>query len=404
MLSVVIPALNASHSLRETLTSVAAADEAVVADGGSSDETGRLAASLGARVVQARRGRGSQLAAGVAAAQGDWLLLLHADTRLAVGWQTTIGAHMVASPGHAGYCRFRLDSDDRRARRLERLVAWRCRVFALPYGDQGLLIHRDLLRATGGIRPLPLMEDVDLIRRLGRRRLCTPGRCRDHLGREMAAPRMVPAFAAQPALPDAVFRRRPATADRPDLRMKGIVVVFARAPRLGAVKRRLGREIGARAALRFHLATLTRLTRALAADRRYRTVLAITPDRARLRLPVRVAWMPQGSGHVGSRMHRAFRRFPRSRVALIGSDIPDAGPADVWAAFRALGSAQAAFGPAEDGGYWLVAHVAPTPGTAVRRGSLVERTCAGRHPGKFCRSAGRHAAHAARRGHGGRSA
>jgi uncharacterized protein len=137
--------------------------------------------------------------------------------------------------------------------------------------------------------------------------------------------------------------------------MKDIVVVFARAPRLGAVKRRLAREIGARAALRFHAATLTGLMRALVADRRYRTVLAITPDRARLRLPVRVTRIPQGSGHLGVRMHRAFRRFPRCRVALIGSDVPDAAPTDVWAAFRALGSAQAVFGPAADGGYWLVA-------------------------------------------------
>jgi rSAM/selenodomain-associated transferase 1 len=137
--------------------------------------------------------------------------------------------------------------------------------------------------------------------------------------------------------------------------MKDVVVVFARAPRLGAVKRRLAREIGARAALRFHVATLTGLMRALVADRRYRTVLAITPDRARLRLPVRVTRIPQGSGHLGVRMHRAFRRFPRCRVALIGSDIPDAAPTDVWAAFRALGSAQAVFGPAADGGYWLVA-------------------------------------------------
>jgi uncharacterized protein len=137
--------------------------------------------------------------------------------------------------------------------------------------------------------------------------------------------------------------------------MKDIVVVFARAPRLGAVQRRLAREIGARAALRFHLATLTRLARALAADRRYRTVLAITPDRARLRMPVRVSRIPQGGGHLGMRMHRAFRRFPRCRVALIGSDIPDAGAADVRAAFRALGNAQAVLGPAVDGGYWLVA-------------------------------------------------
>src|SRR4029079_13151931 len=84
---------------------------------------------------------------------------------------TKIAAHMAASPERAGYCRVCLDSDDARARRLERLVAWRCRMLALPYGDQGLLIHRDLLRQVGGIRPLPLMEDVDLVRRIGRRRL-----------------------------------------------------------------------------------------------------------------------------------------------------------------------------------------------------------------------------------------
>jgi rSAM/selenodomain-associated transferase 2 len=167
----VIPALNAFSVLRATLASIAAADDVVVADGGSGDGTADLAAALGARVVRAPRGRGSQLAAGVAAAQGDWLLLLHADTRLSHGWGKVVATHMERFPNCAGYGRFTLDSDDPRARRLERLVAWRCRVFALPYGDQALLIHRDLLRAIGGIRPLPLMEDVDLVRRLGRRRL-----------------------------------------------------------------------------------------------------------------------------------------------------------------------------------------------------------------------------------------
>jgi hypothetical protein len=135
--------------------------------------------------------------------------------------------------------------------------------------------------------------------------------------------------------------------------MKDTVIVFARAPRLGAVKRRLARDIGARAALRFHTATLTLLVRALVAERRFRTVVAITPHRARL--SSRVKQIPQGAGNLGARMHRAFWRFPHGRVAIIGCDIPDAEPSDLRAAFRALGSADAAFGPAADGGYWLVA-------------------------------------------------
>jgi rSAM/selenodomain-associated transferase 2 len=172
MLSVVIPTRNAAATLPATLAALAGGpEEVVVSDGGSTDGTPCVAASLGARVVMAARGRGGQLAAGIAAARGDWLLLLHADTRLAPGWAEICRDFIAAGPARAGYFRFVLASEDARARRLERAVAWRCRRLALPYGDQGLLIPRALLDAVGGVRDLPLMEDVDLVRRLGRHRL-----------------------------------------------------------------------------------------------------------------------------------------------------------------------------------------------------------------------------------------
>mgnify|MGYP002780763905 CR=1 FL=1 len=139
-------------------------------DGGSADDTAAAAEHGGARVIAAPRGRGAQIAAGVAAARGPWLLILHADTRLAAAWMEAVTAAM-SDPSRAYHFRFVLDDASPAARRLERAVAWRCRVLGLPYGDQGLLAHRDLLTAVGGVRPLPLMEDVDLVRRIGRARL-----------------------------------------------------------------------------------------------------------------------------------------------------------------------------------------------------------------------------------------
>jgi rSAM/selenodomain-associated transferase 2 len=182
-LSVVIPTWNAAGTLPATLAILQAASivrEVIVADGGSSDETAAHARAAGARIVVAPRGRGSQLAAGAAVAAGDWLLFLHADCRPEPGWEDAVCAFIATPQAHsrAGYFDFALDDPAPAARRLERIVAWRCRALALPYGDQGLLIARPLYEAVGGFRPLPLMEDVDLVRRLGRRRLARVGaRC-----------------------------------------------------------------------------------------------------------------------------------------------------------------------------------------------------------------------------------
>ncbi len=135
--------------------------------------------------------------------------------------------------------------------------------------------------------------------------------------------------------------------------MRDTVYVFARAPRLGTVKRRLAAGLGTLAALRFYRATLAQTLRRLAADPRFRTVVAITPDGLRGPWLQGLTTVPQGGGDIGARMQRAAAR--NRRVAIVGSDIPDLRASDVARAFRLLGRAHACFGPARDGGYWLVA-------------------------------------------------
>jgi len=171
MLSVILPTLNSSGTLAACLGALWEADEIVVVDGGSSDATAAIAERSGATVVRTARGRGAQLRSGELAAQGDWLLFLHSDTILERGWREATDGHIAAGAGRAAFFRFRLGADDWQARLVEAGAALRVGLLKLPYGDQGLLVSRALYEEVGGYRSFPLLEDVDLVRRIGRARL-----------------------------------------------------------------------------------------------------------------------------------------------------------------------------------------------------------------------------------------
>ena len=181
MITVVIPTLNAENGLAACLTALVTATveglvrEVIIVDGGSSDRTADIIDQAGATLVRSVPGRGQQLAAGADQARMPWLLFLHADTVLEPGWEREASIFMErvdsgARPAAAAAFRFALDDPGIKPRLIEFGVAARCALLRMPYGDQGLLVPRRLYRQLGGYKPLSLMEDVDFISRVGRRR------------------------------------------------------------------------------------------------------------------------------------------------------------------------------------------------------------------------------------------
>ncbi len=174
-IDVVVPTLNAASTVAATIAAarIEVPASITICDGGSRDGTIDIATKAGATVITAPAGRGRQLAVAASAGRAPWLLFLHADSVPGTGWAEAV-RDFIAVPvnaANAGYFELRYASSNPRARRIERLARWRSRALGLPYGDQGLLIGRDFYRRLGGFRPLPLMEDVDLVRRIGRSRL-----------------------------------------------------------------------------------------------------------------------------------------------------------------------------------------------------------------------------------------
>jgi len=170
-ISIIIPTLNEEKNIEACLASCGDSPhtEKIVVDGGSLDRTAAIARSLGARVILSPRGRGRQMNLGAREAAGDFLLFLHADTRLAEGFADCV-REVLSRPGiSAGAFLFRLDAWSPGLCLIQKIANWRSRVFQFPYGDQAIFLKRGLFQEVGGYPEMPIMEDFELIRRLKRR-------------------------------------------------------------------------------------------------------------------------------------------------------------------------------------------------------------------------------------------
>jgi len=171
-LSIIIPTLNAEKPLLKLLPQLAEAlttgliAEVIFADGGSTDATEAIAEETGAVFIPSAPGRGTQLNRGCAEAKGDWYLVIHADSQLPIGWAQMVADHLSEHRKLAACFRLKFDVSSYKARFTAFFANNRTRLFDLPYGDQGLLISSMLYQNIDGYPQIPLMEDVEIARRL----------------------------------------------------------------------------------------------------------------------------------------------------------------------------------------------------------------------------------------------
>ena len=173
-ISIIIPTINEANNLPLLLSDLSTMHkegEIIIVDSGSEDKTIDVAKIYGAKVYQSKeRNRGLQLNIGAKNSKGDWLIFLHADTRLTHDWFRKTNTFLKGNKNSIYYFKFKINHNKIIYRFLEILVNFRSNYFKQPYGDQGLIIHRSTYFKNNGFRKIPLMEDVDFLRRLNKKK------------------------------------------------------------------------------------------------------------------------------------------------------------------------------------------------------------------------------------------
>jgi len=387
-LAIVIPTLDEAERLPRLLSDLEALSaDVVVVDGGSADGTPDIARRLGARVLTSPPGRARQLAMGAASTNADWLFFLHADSRLEPAAVDALSEFLAtAAPNDFAHFRFALDGSRRFHRMIEFGQRLRERWLRLPYGDQGMVVSRLLYESVSGYPAWPIMEDVGLLEKLTRRgrRIVLPAQLRtsarryDREGGILALLRnltLITLFCfGVPASKLARWYAPHRPADTPGKATgqndealppaeRRTVVLFAKAPTPGRVKTRLAVDVGAETAVRIYR-SLGRSTVDGLRGGPYRLIVYVDPPGPETAAAMDewlgqddIEYRPQREGDLGARMAQAFDECleEADRVCIVGTDIPGIDRETVLHAFDTLVNAGVVFGPATDGGYYLVA-------------------------------------------------
>jgi rSAM/selenodomain-associated transferase 2/rSAM/selenodomain-associated transferase 1 len=375
-LSIIVPVLNEGATIAVQLAALqplrAAGVELVLVDGGSSDDTAKVARPLADRLIVAPRGRAVQMNAGARASRGEVLLFLHADTRLPVAADVLV---VQASKDGAQWGRFdvRIDGGHPMLRVVESMMNWRSRLSGIATGDQAIFVRREAFERVGGFPDIPLMEDVALSKRLKqiappvclRESVMTSGRRWEKHGvlrtiLLMWRLRAAYFFGADPQQLAIAYGYAPQAGE------SIAIAVFSKAPRAGEAKTRLIPALGAAAAARLQRRMSLRLLEVACRAANGRVTLWAAPDhRQRFFRAVQaqhgIELRSQAGSDLGERMANAFVAHA-GPLLLIGSDCPALTAAHLAAAATALHDGHdAVFIPAEDGGYVLVGLRRPQP-------------------------------------------